>query len=253
MTVRHFDGSVVEARSGQFKWPHHNVDYLFYGMGDSRGGDHFVLEESDGCLTFAVADAAGHGPKAALFWDHFTNHFNDCWNQFLVGFESIEERLKNFAASFDEQLYTQSVPELISNHLSIALGEWTADGQLCWANFGYGAHVLPHTDNGSWWANAETLFGLKLGWLSPSMRFRMPRATVINRVESVSRVILMTDAFLGDDYENPAQTMTELGQLNEKLATLPFDQINKAVRESSAEPSDDVTLIAIEKRAPGQL
>lgn len=247
MAGQHLDPKTLTEISSEHSWPKHRLHCTFYGHNKGPSGDSFVLEESDGCITFAIADAAGHGEQAALFWDKFGEVFQDCWNQFLVGFESIDERLQAFADTLNEALYSASHPELISNHLCLAIGEWSDDGSLAWANFGYGSHVLPRTKAGGWWAAPEMLFGLKLGWISSSMRSKMPRAFVMNRAIDVDRVILMTDAFLGDDYDDPNQTLLELGQLNDKLAVLPFEQAKEKVLSLDEAPTDDVTLLVMER------
>lgn len=212
--------------------------------GERPGGDRFVVERRvDGALCFAVADATGHGAWGAAFWARHRATFDDGWSRWLAG----EIDLRGFARAFNEALRAPGPLDAARSYLCLALGALSPDGALEWANFGWGTHVLPSGPGGPWWQDdPAALFGLKLGWLDGPSWDRLPRAFVLQRVERVRRVVLLTDAFLGDDHADPEATLALVRDLGVRVATLPAAEVVPAVL-ALPHADDDATVLAIDR------
>lgn len=118
------------------------------------------------------------------------------------------------------------------------------------ANFGYGTHALVRTARGPWWTEAESLFGLKLGWLAGG-RAGIERGFVCNQIDDVERVVLLSDGLLEDDHRDPHGTLAGLAALNRRSCLLPFEQVAAtALATAPSPPEDDLTVVVIERGVP---
>ncbi len=228
----------IPSPEGEVCWEGLRVAWVFRPLGGECGGDGFRLSQSGGGLSFLIADAPGHGPQAARFWDRHGVGIDAAWAEFAAG-----GSLGELADAVDARLAASGDPE---DYLCVSPGRWSG-GALAFANCGYGTHTLARTAAGPWWAEPEALFGLKLGWVGPERRNQLPRGLVVNELEGVDRVILMTDALLGDDHADPLGTLEGLRALHERVSALPFEGVIPALLESAPEVGDDLTLIVLER------
>lgn len=220
------------------------IEIFFKPYGGEHGGDRFSLAlASAGKLFFYIADATGHGPKAYEFWQYHRPQFDAYWRNFCDGCGG-ENDVKKFAAEVNELLWQRHAQE---DQLCMLTGVWLANQELYFANFGFGTHILVQTQAGLWWTNPEKSFGLKLGWALCKNWEKLARAFVPHAVPQVQRLILLTDAFLGDDYAAPLETLKNLRQLAETVVRLPGEEIIPHFLKHCPHQDDDATLVVLER------
>ncbi|WP_372370757.1 SpoIIE family protein phosphatase [Candidatus Uabimicrobium sp. HlEnr_7] len=208
------------------------------------GGDRFCIElNNSGALCFYIADATGHGNYAAELWKCCRDEFDREWQHFLDTPFS-QEVLYEFSQTINEILYKKK--EECNTQLCIAIGS-IRDNCLSFANFGYGTHLLVQQDLATWKSPAqEYSFGLKLGWINGNAWKNSPRSFVYNEIENVRRIILMTDCFLGNDFENPTQTLADIEDMNKHCTALDFEQVIPYFLNTFPCDGDDLSLIVVE-------
>ena len=193
-----------------------------------------------GRLFFCLADAAGHGQRGAALWDRHGEAFDGAWAHFTQGTSAVEERLLTFAETLEAPF------RAASDSACVILGTWT-ESELVFASFGYGNHALVRTETGPWWAEAEKLFGLKLGWL-PGGRRELPRGCVVTALGSVDRLCLLTDGLLEDDHRDPVGTLAGLEALNRELSGLAFEDVMPSLLATAPSPlADDLAVVVLER------
>lgn len=209
------------------------------------GGDRFAIDVNcDHDLCFYIADATGHGHWAQKLWDHCREEFDVEWHNFLRSpFSSqklyeLARKVNTILCKHKQQCETQ---------LCIAFAVLSGN-ELTFANFGYGTHILIQQGNYTPWlpSSSQPLFGLKLGWFSGDVWQNSPRAFVCHTVSNVSRCILMTDSFLGDDFANPQQTIQDIANMNEHCSSLNFKEVVPYFLNTFAHEGDDMSLVVIE-------
>jgi hypothetical protein len=215
-----------------------------------RGGDRFIIIDSDGELWFLLADAAGHGRSAEVLWDNHGDVIHAALREAADSCSktrTLEERIRGFGAQINEHLAGTSWTGEHPSHLCASVGAFTRDRTATWANLGYGTHVLALTPDGLVWNEPERLFGLKLGWLDPDDWSRAPRAVVANEARLVERLVLLTDGFLPGDHHDVDGTLAKLQLLGESCSGLAQDQVVQHVLNECSCGHDDATLLVIER------
>ncbi|MCO5169056.1 MAG: hypothetical protein M9894_22160 [Planctomycetes bacterium] len=86
-------------------------------------------------------------------------------------------------------------------------------------------------------------FGLELGWLDPARWEVSSRAFVARRLPGVTRVVALSDGFLGDDHADPAATLALVDALGRRLAPLSPDAALAAVRDLPHDDDDATALV----------
>ena len=131
-------------------------------------------------------------------------------------------------------------------HLALAVGALGHDGRLRFGVCGYGVHVLPSGPLGACESgDEEPGFGLKLGWLSTEEWSGCARGFVGRELYGVSRVVVLSDGFLGEDHRDPQRTLRDVAALGRDCA---LRRARGAVDLVRALPhaNDDATVLALE-------
>lgn len=221
------------------------IHSFFQPLGD-RGGDSFSLSYREGNLYFYIADATGHGGRGAAFWDRQGQSFDCLWEGWISSAPD-SQGLYHFI------FHLNHILESSLNHDDqpcLAAGVWKNTGEVLWVNCGYGTHILATTKEGPYWKSPEEMFGLKLGWIPPSLWQENPRAYIENQATSVERILLMSDGFLGDDFADLSKTLTQIQQIHQHTDALPPSDIIPYFLKNFSCNGDDATLIIIEREKP---
>ncbi len=205
----------------------------------STGGDRLAASVTDAGLVFLVADAAGHGARGQRFWDQAGPCVGVHWERLLRTGCALED-LEAFARGLNADLYREG------EHLALAVGALGTDGHLRHATCGYGVHALPSGPDGARWPEStEPVVGWKLGWFSTEEWVAAERAFVGRELQGISRVVVLSDGFLGEDHRDTEQTLQTVKDLGRDCARL---DARRAVERIRALPhaDDDATVLALE-------
>lgn len=205
------------------------------GGGAESGDRHAVVALGERSAAFYLADAAGHGAVGAAFWRAHGDAFDAAWTT-CVAAEAGLEALRGLGRALNARLRAGAL-----TGLCLAAGRLDPAG-LTVAVFGYGVHVLAPGLDG---LPPDQRFGLKLGWLDPGRWEEEPRAFVARRLPGVTRVVALSDGFLGDDHADPAATLTLVDDLGRRLAPLSPDEALAAVR-ALPHGDDDATALVLD-------
>ena len=206
------------------------------------GGDRFSISVSaDGVLCFYIADATGHGDYASETWRHCTVEFDTIWKGFLHK-NSTLSNLQNLSSQVNNLLYRKK--DSCNSQLCIAFGI-LRHNHLWFSNHGYGTHALVQS-HGRAVKLSEPLFGLKLGWVDEKTRTASPRGNHKVQVEHTTRLILITDSFLEDDFKHPQKTLKDIEKMNERSLSLEFKEVIPFLLDNYTHDKDDTSVIVIE-------
>lgn len=220
----------------------YRLAYLFQPYLANRGGDRFACHISPaGDLLFYIADASGHGQYAAQFWDKHQNTFDRLWHVLTENLYA-QNSMKNFASKFNEYLFEQDSLDHTSQ-MCLSVGILSSQGHICFSNFGYGTHVLVQNREGAW-QPGQPMFALKFGWLLPK---QWEKSFFQHTVTGVKRLILMSDAFLGDDYLDVNATIQLIADTNRTCVSLPCEKIIDYFCQNLPHGQDDTTLLVVER------
>ncbi len=232
---------------GQAALAQFNLGYYFKPFQNALyGGDRFGCALTrEGNLAWYIADATGHGEYGAKFWEQQAEIWNELWQQFLQK-SNPPEAIYELARVFNEHLH-QAILSHSTLQTCLGIGVWSPSGQLVFANFGYGTHILPQSSTNIWWMDqSDRIFGLKLGWLAPLQWANTPRAFILHEVLDIQRLILCTDSFLEDDYRDPQQTLSMVKNMSHTSQSLSFNAIIPYFLQHFPHEEDDTTLVVIE-------
>jgi len=215
--------------------------------GEAPGGDRFALESTaSDALAFYLADATGHGRRGARFWETFESTYGDSWQRFAL--DPNERSLTLFASEVNDVLHSRQRDgaEAAASQLCLAAG-WVSDsGDLSFAGFGLGIHVIPITRSGLWNAQGRGSFGFRLGWVPSKDWQRFAGAFAIHHVNGVSRLCLASDAFFGDDHSDPEAALEQVAELGRTTAALTIEDTLSYVRRLP-HARDDATFLVLER------
>jgi hypothetical protein len=218
--------------------------------GASLGGDRFGVVAAENFIGFWIADAAGHGRPAEQLWRDHGLAIRRAIRRAVGAARSpdqFEHRMRQFARDVNRRLVRTESASDGAAHLCVSVGLLSFSGEVTWANFGYGSHVLALTRDGVAWNDAERLFGLKLGWLDSDAWELATRSMVTNSAGGVERLVLLTDGFLPSDHRDVNATLGGLRVLGESCRELPHEDVVEHVRSRCPSGDDDVSLLVIDR------
>ena len=210
------------------------------------GGDRFALHATaSDSLAFYLADATGHGRRGARFWNLFENTYSESWKRFVS--KPGERSLELFASEINDALHKRACEghEASASQLCLAVGWISSQGELLFAGFGLGVHVVPVTTSRGWSHELRGSFGFRLGWVPTKDWSRFEGAFAMHHVSGVRRLCLASDAFFGDDHLDPEGALKQVEELGRAAAVLTIeDTLSYVTRLPHA--ADDATFVAIE-------
>jgi hypothetical protein len=218
--------------------------------GESPGGDRFALDlPTSDVLAFYVADATGHGRKGARFWELFESTYRESWQRFASRPDA--RSLEVFTSEVNDLLNERQRTghESSASQLCVAAGWISTAGELVFAGFGLGVHVVPVTGSDVWSNEPGGSFGFRLGWVHSRDWPRFEGAFAMHHVSGVRRLCLASDAFFGDDHLDPEAALKQVGELGKATATLTIEATLAYVTRLP-HAADDATFVALEAIAP---
>ncbi len=231
----------LNQQQGETQLGNYQCFYYFQPFDNTKGGDRFSCHlTAEGSLSWYIADMSGHGEKAFRLWEINKLQWDNFWQDVLKN-DLNRNSLVQFATRCNDLAYFSK------SQICLAAGIWWPRKTLEFGLWGYGAHTLVRTKNKAWWpSQSEKIFDLKLGWRMPQNLRPSSRNTIFHTIDQVDRIILMTDAFLGDDYVDISATMDMLREMNNQCTKLESQEIIPYFLKNFGNVQDDATLIVIE-------